>query len=50
MEGWVRIRILVAPWWGGWMDGGIDTLAQASWMEEMKRGELSERGKTRAEK
>ena len=48
--GWVRRRLLGAPWWGGWKDGGIDTLAQASWMEARKRGEWSERGKTRAEK
>ena len=35
-QGWVRGRRLGAPWWGGWMDGGIDTPAQVSWMEERR--------------
>jgi len=38
-QGWVRGRRLGAPWWGGWMDGGIDTPAQVSWMEARNRGE-----------
>ena len=37
-QGWVRGRCLGVPWWDGWMDGGIDTPIQASWMEARKRG------------